>query len=223
MSAPATHPLPGTIPDLEFAVEAAASLEPAASPTLEFTLRIDAPGGQQIRAILLDIQFQIAARQRAYAPAEQERLLELFGDPGRWGSTLRTLPWVRTTVVVPPFERTTTVPVTVPCTYDLEVAGARYLAALRDGEVPLELLFSGSVFFATPQGALQTTRISWNRETTYRLPVSVWRRAMDRHFHGSAWLRLGAGSYERLCAYKARGAFATWDAAVDALLEEAQA
>lgn len=208
------------IPRLEFAVEGAESLEPAAVPTLEFTLRIDAPGEQQIRAILLDVQFQIAARQRSYDPDEQERLLELFGEPHRWSSTLRTLPWVRTTVVVPPFQRTISVPVTVPCTYDLEVAGARYLSGVRGGSVPLELLFSGSVFFADPGGALQTIRIGWDGEAAYRLPVSVWRQAMDRHFPGSAWLRLSNETFGRLVAYKARGAFTSWDAAVDALLEE---
>ena len=36
-------------------------------------------------------------------------MLELFGTPERLGTTLRTLPWTRTTLVVPPFEGATTV------------------------------------------------------------------------------------------------------------------
>ena len=34
----------------------------------------------------------------------------------------------------------------LPCTYDFDVSGATYLHALRDGEVPLLFLFSGTVF-----------------------------------------------------------------------------
>ena len=40
----------------------------------------------------------------------------------------------------------------VPCTYDLEVASARYLQGLDDGTIPLLLLFSGTVFVANGAG-----------------------------------------------------------------------
>lgn len=209
----------GLAPELAFDVLDARSAEHAATPTLLFDLEIRAPG-HSVRSILLDVQIQIAARQRPYGEASQERLLELFGTPERWGTTLRTLPWVRTTAVVPPFEETTAVELAVPCTYDLEVTAARYFAALEDGEIPLELLFSGSVFFAGSKGGLQTVRISWDSDVDYRLPVSIWRQAMERHFPGSAWLRLGRDSYDRLCAYKARHAHESWEAAIDSLLDE---
>ncbi len=212
--------LTGTVPELSFDVEGARSLEPSAVPTLSFSLRVDAPGVREVRSVLLDVQLQIAARQRDYSPAVQGRLLELFGEPERWGSTLRTLPWLRTTVVVPGFTGSTHVELPVTCTYDLEVTASRYFAALEDGEVPLELLFSGSVFFTTPEGALQAARIGWDREVDYRLPVATWRRMMDRHFSQTAWLRLGTDSFASLCAFKAAHAFATWDEAVDALLED---
>lgn len=208
----------GSIPELRFDVEGSSSLEYAAVPTLKFALRIDATGGQQVRSILLDVQIQIAARQRGYEPAAQARLLELFGTPERWGTTLRTLPWLRTTVVVPAFSDSTLIDLLVPCTYDLEVTASRYLAAIDDGLVPLEFLFSGSVFFATREGALQTARIPWDQEVDYALPVADWKDTMDRHFPHSAWLRLGAERFERLCSYKARHAFESWDATIDSLL-----
>ena len=195
----------------------ARSLEPAAIPTLEFELGVDA-AGQPIRSILLDVQIQIAARLREYSSEAQDRLLELFGSRDRWGTTLRTLPWVRTTAVVPAFVGHTVARLHLPASYDLEITASRYFAALEDGEIPLEFLFSGSVFFSSPEGSLQTARIGWDRELEYRLPVSVWRRAIDRHFPNSAWLRLGREQFDRLCAYKARHAFATWDDAVGALL-----
>jgi hypothetical protein len=207
------------VPQLQFAVERCAPLDYAAVPTLAFTLRIDESDGRPIRSVLLDVQIQIAARRRRYAGAEGERLLELFGAPDRWATTLRTLPWTRATLVVPPFTGATAVDLHVPVTYDLEVTAAKYLAALEGGEVPLELLFSGTVFFAGPKGLLQTARIAWDSDVDYRLPVSVYRQAVDRHFPNSAWLRLGRGSFDRLTAYKARHAFASWDAAIDSLLE----
>lgn len=213
----AAMPYGASGPELQFGLVGAESLEPAAVPTLKFTLAIAAPG-HQVRSILLDVQIQIAARLRAYPPEAQQRLLELFGTPDRWGTTLRTLPWTRVRAIVPPFAQETTIDLQVPLTYDLEVIAARYLAALDDGEVPLEFLFSGSVFFTSRQGLLQTTRIAWDREVQYGLPVSLWRAAMDRHFPDSAWLRLGQEAFARLSAYKAQGAYASWDEAVAALL-----
>jgi hypothetical protein len=207
------------VPQLRFAVQRCAPLDYAAVPTLAFTLRIEEAEARQVRAVLLDAQVQIAARRRGYLDGERGRLLEVFGTPDRWANTLRILPWTRTTVVVPPFAGSTVVDLLVPCTYDLEVTAAKYLAALEDGEVPLELLFSGSVFFTAPEGLLQTARIALDSEVEYRMPVSVWRQAMDRHFPNTAWLRLGRESFDRLTAYKARHAFVSWDAAIDSLLE----
>lgn len=209
---------PAVIPQLSFTVQRAQSLEPAAVPTLRFALRIDAEP-QPIRSIVLDVQIQIAARRRAYSRAAEGRLGDLFGTPERWGTTLRTLPWLRTTTVVPAFEDTTEVDLLVPCTYDLEVTATAYFAALEDGLVPLEFLFSGSVFYAAPGGALQTARIGWDREADYALPVSVWRGMMDRHFAHSAWLRVGQESFDALCEFKARGQYTSWDEAIAALME----
>ena len=219
MSATRTAP-PGQLPELRFAVEQAAPLDYAAVPTLKLALRVDARSGAPIQSVLLDVQIQIAARRRHYGAAETDRLLELFGTPERWSSTLRTLPWTRTTLVVPPFTGSTVADLLVPCSYDLEITAARYFAALEGGEVPLELLFSGSVFYRGPGGALQMGRIAWDGDVDYRLPVSVWRETMDRHFPGSAWLRLGRESFDRLCAYKARHAFESWDAALNSLMDQ---
>jgi hypothetical protein len=208
----------GTAPELAFAVVDASRLEYAAVPTLRFALRVESVSGEPIRSLLLDTQIQIAARRRRYDEAARERLFELFGPPADWGTTLRTLLWTRLTTVVPPFTGATVVDLAVPCSYDLEVVASRYFAALEDGEVPLELLFSGSVFYAGEGGGLQTARIAWDREAEYRLPVRVWREAIDGHFPGAAWLRLDRDAFDRLSAYKSRRALPTWEAAVDALL-----
>ena len=209
---------PATGAELSFAVDGAAPVEYTAVPTLGIRVRLESAAPVPIRSVLLDTQIQIAARLRSYDAAEQERLLDLFGTPERWRDTLRTLPWTRLTVVVPPFNGSTVVELPVVCTYDLEVAAAGYFGALDGGEVPLELLFSGTVFYAGADGRLQAERIAWTKEATYALPVGVWRETMDRHFPGSAWLRLSRDCYDRLRAYRARNALASWDDAMAALL-----
>ena len=209
----------GSSPELRFAVTHAERLEHAAVPTLRFALQISS-AGRAVRSILLDAQIRIAARRRRYDRAATDRLFELFGAPADWGTTLRSLLWTHTTLVVPPFTGRTVVDLPVACTYDLEVTASRYLDALDDGEVPLEFLFSGTVFYSGAAGQLQTARISWEQEAEYRLPVAVWRETMDHHFPGSAWLRLDKDSYDRLCTYKSRHALPTWEAVLDRILPD---
>jgi len=121
---------------------------------------------------------------------------------------------------VPPFSGSTVVPVDVACSYDLEVLATRYFDALSDGAVPLERLFGGSVFYAGEDGALQTARIPWDREAEYALPVRVWKETMERHFPGSAWVRLEKDAYDALVGYRSRHALASWEDVVRRLPED---
>ena len=204
--------------ELDFRVRGAAPVQYAAAPTIGFELAIESRGSEPIRSVVLHTQIQIAARRRSYGDGEQQRLGDLFGEPQRWSDTLRTLPWLRTTQVVPGFTGQTVVSLQVPCTYDFEVNGSKYLAALGDGEVPLEFLFGGTVFYTADTGALQTAMIAWDREADYGMPVGVWRETMDRYFPGSAWLRLDRDAFDRLYAYRARHALPSWEHALDRLL-----
>src|SRR5213595_125746 len=119
------------IPSLGFAVQDAARVEYAAAPTLRFALHIERVGGGPIRSILLDTQIQIAARRRSYEDADRDKLFDLFGRREDWGTTLRTLLWTRTTVVIPPFTGATVADLRGPCTDGLEVAASRYLDVVR--------------------------------------------------------------------------------------------
>jgi hypothetical protein len=168
---------------------------------------------------MLDTQVQIAARRRHYDAGAEEKLFELFGAPAGWGSTLRTLPWTRMTTVVPPFTGSSLVDLLVPCSYDLHVVASRFFDALEDGEVPLEFLFSGTVFAAGAGGMLQATRISWESDAEFRFPIRVWKETMERYFRGTAWVRVDKAAFDRLAAFKSRRALATWEEALDALLE----
>jgi hypothetical protein len=209
---------PGAIPELGFEVLDVRPLAHVAVPTLAFDLSVTSVRGHAIRSVLLDVQLQIAARMRDYDDEEQGALADLFGTPDRWGTTLATVPWTRVTAVVPAFEGTALVELAVPCTYDLEVKASRYLNAVRDGTVPLELLFNGTVFFAGEAGALQTALIGWDKEARHDLPVATWRAAIDEHFPDAAWVRLGRESFDRLTAYRSRRQLAGWDETIESLL-----
>jgi hypothetical protein len=210
------------VANLDFAVEGAEVLEFAAVPSLLFKLRIENLGEEPIRSVALNTQVRIAATQRHYDAAEQERLLEVFGETHRWGSTLRSLLWTHTILQVPPFSGSTVVDMPVPCTYDFEVIAAKYFYALEDGEVPLEFLFSGTVFYAGEGGRLQVARISWEKEAQFRLPVRVWKETMEHYFPNSAWIRLRRDAFDRLYDYKVRRGLPTWEAAVEALLHASE-
>ena len=206
------------MPDLEIRVEGAAVLEYAAAPSLVFKLRLENLEGEPIRSVTLNTQVRIAATQRHYGAVEQERLLEVFGEPHRWGNTVRSLLWTHTTLQVPPFSGSTVVDMPVPCTYDLEVVATKYFYALEDGEVPLEFLFSGAVFYAGEGGRLQIARVPWEKEAEYRMPVRLWKEMMEQYFPNSAWIRLHKDAFDQLYDYKIRMGLPTWEAAVEALL-----
>jgi hypothetical protein len=211
------------VPSLAFSVVGAAAEPHAAAPTLRFDLVVESRGESggapaAVRSLLLTTQIRIDVARRPYDRDEQARLVELFGPPERWRETLRSVYWTHATVVVPPFERRADVAVRVPCTSDFDVVAPKYFHGVQRGEVPLDFLFSGSVFYDDAAGALRTARLSWEAEAAYRLPVTVWKEMMEHYFPGAAWLRLGRDAFDRLYAFRAARALPTWDAAVDALL-----
>jgi Family of unknown function (DUF6084) len=214
-------PRAGAVPALSFAVADVRAERHAVVPTLRFELEIACRSPTPVRSVTLNVQLRIALSRRAYDAQERERLREVLGEPHPTASGVRSLLWMQTSLVVGPFTGHTRVELPVPCTYDFDVAAAKYLHGLdAAGTIPLDLLFSGTVFHAVAGGALRVTRISWDCEARGDLPVAVWREAMDRAFPGSAWLRLDRETFDRLYAWKASRALPTWEAAVDALLEE---
>jgi hypothetical protein len=185
----------------------------AVAPLLLFKLRIVESAGEPVHAIALRCQIRIEPRRRRYTPAEEDRLLDLFGEPSRWSETLNPLQFANVSHIVPPFVGSVDVEVPVACTYDFDVAAAKYFAGLEGGEIPLLLLFSGTVFSHADAG-FSVHQIPWNKESAYRLPVRVWREMMDLHFPGSAWIRIRRETLDALQQYKARRALTSWDEAL---------
>ncbi len=206
--------------ELTFGCAQATAERYAATPTLSFALTITESTGATVHAIALRCQIRIEPHRRRYSAAEAQRLHDLFGDTSRWADTVKPIQLAMVSTMVPAFTGRTEVDLQVPCTYDLEVASARYLHGLDDGTIPLLLLFSGTVFLARGTG-FSVELIPWSCEAAYRMPVSVWREVVDLHFPGSAWLRCGRDTLDALSAFKAAQALPTWDATLTALLKEA--
>ena len=192
----------------------------AVVPSLSLTLRISETSGQRVEAIALRCQIRIEPARRRYSAVEAERLNDLFGDTERWANTLRPLQLVTVATMVPGFSGSTEINLPINFTYDLEIGSTRYFASLDTGEVPLLLLFSGTVF-SVVDGRIQVQQVPWSKETAYRLPVSIWRAAIDAHFPNSAWVKMSNQTMEELQRFKSSRALPTWDLTLQALLREA--
>ncbi len=208
------------MPDLTFEIVGAEAPTFAAVPTLIFKLGIQNTNEQErIHSIALRCQVQINVTRRHYSPEAQARLLEVFGEPKRWGETLRPLLWTHVSTVVPQFSGSTVVDLAIPCTYDFEVVGTKYFNAVEDGEIPLTFLFSGTIFYEGKAGNLQVGQISWSKEAVYRLPVALWQEMIERYYPNTAWLRLHKDIFDQLYQYKATHGLPTWDEVIVRLLQ----
>jgi hypothetical protein len=192
----------------------------ALAPSMIMNLRISETSGQRVEAIALRCQIRIEPARRRYSDAEAERLGDLFGETQRWADTLKPIQFTNVSIMVPGFTGSTELDLPIPLTYDMEIGATRYFAGLEGGEVPLLLLFSGTIF-GTADGRLSVQQVPWSKEASYRLPVAVWREAIDAHFPGSAWIRVSTATLDELLRYKARAALPTWEATILALLAEA--
>jgi hypothetical protein len=211
------------VPDLNFRVESVEATPFAVAPLLTFGLHIrNAVAGEAVHSALLRCQLRIDPKRRQYSPEEQADLGDLFGEPARWGQTLRGMLWTHVETSLPSFEGSTSVKLPVPCTFDFNVAATKYFHALQDGEVPLVFLFSGTIFHEDAEGALRVACVPWEREAAFRLPVRVWREMMDHYYPNSATLMLRRDVFDRLHRFKAEHGVPTWEQALEMLLARAE-
>ena len=207
----AAEPEPLDRPDPEFEVLGVDHVSRAAAPTLRFRLAVRDPSDLPVYTIALSVLITIEPAKRAYAPEERARLVELFGEPERW---------VSTTDNVPRFASETEFEVQVPCTYDHEVAAAKYLGGLGDGEAPLRLHLNGTVLYEAGDGRLQMIAIPWDCSVRHAMPVAAWRRMIEHHYPFRRWIPLERSTVERLAGRRAERGLPTFDALIDQMLDE---
>jgi hypothetical protein len=203
------------MPELHFQIEGAEAVAHAATPLIALKVRItNFPATETIHAVTLRCQVQIEPAKRRYVLNEQEKLLDLFGTPERWARTVKPLLWMNTSVAVPRFTGELLVDLELPCTFDFNVAATKYFHALDSGDIPVAVMFSGTLFYEGSNGALQISQIPWDRESSFRVPVSVWKEMMEMHHPNSAWLCLRRDTFEQLYNYKVRHGLPTWEQAI---------
>ena len=189
----------------------------AAAPQLTARLRVTESSGETVHAIALRAQVRIEPQRRGYDEAEQEGLLGIFGEKQRWSQTLKPFLWMQCNTMVQGFTNVTEVDLALPCTYDFEVTGSRYLHGVQEGFVPLVLLFSGTIFTKGPNG-FAVQQVPWDCESSYRLPVAVWQEMLNAYFPNTGWLRLDREVMTSLSRYRARHGLTSWEETVESLL-----
>jgi hypothetical protein len=204
---------------VRFAIASVRSDPHAATPTLVFRVVAEEPSGAPIQAALLRCEVYIDVRHRRYSVTEGERLCEVVGDRASWKDTMRPLLWATVPIVLSCCHGTVDLDVPIACTHDLEVASAKYLRALEDGEIPLVFMFSGTIFYAE-RSAVGVCQLPPDTETSFRLPVDSWREAMRQHFGDSTWIRLDRQGFDALDRVRRLRGFVTWNQVVEAVCAE---
>jgi Family of unknown function (DUF6084) len=209
-------------PEPEFEVLAARPVRHAAAPMLALDLQISEPSGRHIYMIGLTVQLMLEPARRRYDEETRERLAGLFGAPERWAVTTHSLLWAQLSVLVPAFTGSITVALPVPCSYDLELAAAKYLYSLRDGEAPLALHFNGVVYYPGRDGGMQMVLVPWSRSIGFPLPVAVWRETVEHYYPATGWAALRTHTLDALERERVARGLPTFDACVAQLLQEGE-
>jgi hypothetical protein len=207
---------------LSFAVAGARAEPFAVSPQLALRVSVEESTGADIYAIALRVQIMIEPQRRRYDGRETERVVDLFGTPERYGDTLRPMLWTHAVQMVTAFRGSTGIELPIACSYDFAIAAHKYLSALDDGDIPLNLLFSGTVI-ERGETRIASSFVPWSCEARFALPVRVWRETMDAHFPNAAWIRVSRDTLDELQRYKSAQGCPTWDLALTRLIDGAAA
>jgi hypothetical protein len=189
----------------------------AAAPQLTARIRVEESSGQTVHAVALRCQVRIEPQRRGYTEEDETGLRSIFGDRSRWVDTLKPFMWMQCNTTVQGFTAVTEADLALPCTYDFDVTASRYLHSLGEGTVPLNFLFSGTVFTRGSDG-FGVEQVPWDCESRYQLPVSVWQRMIDLYYPGTGWIRLDRDVLRELADYRTRHGLTTWEETAARLL-----
>jgi hypothetical protein len=214
-----SHDKPLLAPEPEFEITGAAHIAFAAAPTMLFSASAADTSGHRIQSIALTVQVMIDPAKRGYDPETRARLAELFGAPASWAPSTSGLAWARVAAAVPGFTGATPFGIEVPCTFDLEVAAAKYFYAVRDETIPLSFHFNGNVFFYGADGRLQVIPVPWSCTAQFKFPVATWSAMIAEHYPGGGWIRLDRATLETLNDRRGRRGLPSFDACIAELLK----
>jgi hypothetical protein len=205
-------------PEPEFAITGVVPQAYAVAPTLVFAASVTDLSGAAIQSIALNVQVMIDPAKRGYDDETRSRLAELFGPPASWAPATSGLVWAHVAVTVSRFTDATTFAIELPCTYDLEVAAAKYFYAIPDGLVPLSFHFRGNVFYTGPGGGLAVVPVAWSNTAQFRMPIATWKAMIAAHYPGGGWIRVDHHTLAALHDRRAARGLPSVDACITELL-----
>ena len=148
--------------------------------------------GVRVHAVALRCQVRVEPLRRRYSDHEAARVVDLFGDRPRWGQTMQPLQLAFLAQVLPGFTGAAR-------------STSRCRAATTSRSPPTSTspgsrratcrccCCSAAGLHRRRRASISVEPVPWHKEAPVRLPVAVWREAMDAHFPEQAWLRLPPG------------------------------
>jgi hypothetical protein len=207
-----------TTPAPDLWVLGARPVERAAAPTLALELRIRDRSEREIYTVALTAQVMIEPSKRSYETSERERLVELFGDPGRFDGVPENIVWGRYELLVPSFTGATKFELRLPCGAELELPLVKYFGGVRTGKVPLAFHFSGTVLYRGEHDRLQMVRVPWSASADFQLPLATWREAVSQHYPPGGLVHLREETVAALRRYRAERGLISLDECIAELL-----
>jgi Family of unknown function (DUF6084) len=209
------------VSELGFSVTGIVPERYAAVPMLSARIHVTEATGAVVHAMALRCQVRIEPQRRRYDEAV-EGLSDLFGRRERWATTLKSLLWMHTSTMVRGFSDSIDIELPLPCSYDFEIAATKYLRAIESGEIPLSFLFNGTVFVRGATG-FEVEQIPWHTDVEFRMPVQIWRDAIELFFPNSGWIRADRSAIAALDRFRTDRGLTGWDETISALLSAAGA
>ena len=195
----------------------------AALPALEFDVHVTEPTGRQVYVIALSAQIMIEPARRQYTRCgarAARRAVRPAGALGDHDAQPGLAPRRRARAQL---HRRDHLHGPVPCTFDLEIAAAKYFNAVEDGLVPLAFNFNG--IDPLPRRRRAAADVAGPVELLGGVPLR--RRGLapgdGRLLPERALGALHAETLHALLAEKARRGAPTMDAAIAGLLRDAGA
>jgi hypothetical protein len=145
------------MPDLSFQIEGVQAVRLRA-PLLGFDLRVTNTAASAYTPSPSGARSRLRRTRRRYGAKDQERLQDLFGEPHRWGQTLRTMLWTQASVDRARFHGRAPCGAAGALHLRLQCGRVKYFQGLEEGEIPLCFQFSGTVFYESATGACRSRR-----------------------------------------------------------------
>ena len=183
-------------------LDARADERTRSAPTLGFELRMRDRSEREVYTVALTAQVMIEPAKRSYETTERERLVELFGDPGRFDGVPENLVWARQELLVPSFTGSARFELLLPCGAELELPVVKYFGGVSAGDVPLAFHFSGTVLYRGERDRLQMVRVPWSASADFKLPLRTWRQAVAAHYPPGGLVHLREDTVAALRRYR---------------------